>query len=124
VTVNHLRVRREADAIAAARKAAEPPVSLEEHLAREDRRRTLAKRAAAREGQDRPDAQGGPETSVQRLTREWNQRAAADREQEALRAEVMFQHPDAVPEEVLADPLRAFARGQRARRRKRRGRIP
>ena len=66
------------------------------------------------------------ETAAQALTRRWTEQHAAELADEALEQRVRFANPTAPTAADLGDPLRAFARDERARRgrRRHRGLIP
>jgi hypothetical protein len=64
------------------------------------------------------------ETAAAAFTRRMNEQAELERRDEALERRVANENPTAPSADALDDPLRAIARAQRGRPRRRRGRIP
>jgi hypothetical protein len=96
------------------------PEPLEALVAQAKRTRDALDRVVAEPPAPPPEG----ETPAERLSRRWNEQAASERADEALERQVTNANPVAPPRDVLADPLREVARAQRARPRRRRGRVP
>lgn len=96
------------------------PQTLEELIRQERWRRDALDRAAGE--QPAPPPEG--ETAAQAFVRRTREQAEAERRDAELERRVMNENPAAPTRETLDDPLRAVAREQRARTRRRRRRLP